>query len=62
MENSLLFFSCAYKSEEGEWITLADRDMVSKIGKDKILSMLNSTKNHRSDVRLEVIPEPEVGL
>ena len=36
--------------------------MVSKIGKDKILSMLNSTKNHRSDVRLEVIPEPEVGL
>ena len=62
MENSLLFFSCAYKSEEGEWITLADRDMASKIGKDKILSMLNSTKNHRSDVRLEVIPEPEVGL
>ena len=62
MENRLLFFSCAYKSEEGEWITLADRDMVSKIGKDKILSMLNSTKNHRSDVRLEVIPEPEVGL
>ena len=62
MENSLLFFSCAYKSEEGEWITLADRDMASKIGKDKILFMLNSTKNHRSDVRLEVIPEPEVGL
>ena len=27
MENSLLFFSCAYKSEEGEWITLADMDM-----------------------------------
>ena len=45
LENSLLFFSCAYKSEEGEWITLADRDMASKIGKDKILSMLNSTKN-----------------
>ena len=41
---------------------MADRDMASKIGKDKILSMLNSTKNHRSDVRLEVIPEPEVGL
>lgn len=59
MRNNL-YFSSAYKMRNGEWKILSDRERI--IDKDKILSLLDLIKNNRGDAKLEIIPEPDIGI
>lgn len=59
MENNL-YFSSAYKMENGKWKILSDQEKI--MDQNKMLSILEFIKNNRGDAKLEIIPEPEVGI
>lgn len=55
-----LYFSSAYKMENGRWKILSEQEKI--IDKNKMLSMLEFIKNNRGDAKLEIIPEPDMGI
>lgn len=59
MENNQ-YFSSAYKMENGKWKILSERERI--VDKNKMVSMLDTIKNNRGDAKLEIIPEPDIGV
>lgn len=59
MENNL-YFSSAYKMENGKWKILSDREKV--MDKNQMIYFLDFIKDNRSDAKLEIIPEPDIGV
>lgn len=56
-----LFFTCGFQRGK-DWIIASNRERVSSIDKDKMISILNNIELNEGAAGLEFIPEPEVGI
>ena len=56
-----LFFTCGFQREK-DWIVASNRERVSSIDKEKMISILNNIELNEGAAGLEFIPEPEVGI
>jgi hypothetical protein len=54
-----LFFTCGFQREK-DWIVVSNRERVSSVDKDKMISILNNIELNEGAAGLEFIPEPEV--
>ena len=48
--------------EKRDWIVASNRERVSSIDKEKMISILNNIELNEGAAGLEFIPEPEVGI
>ncbi|MGX2951599.1 DUF6911 family protein [Ursidibacter sp. B-7004-1] len=60
MSNNL-FFTCGFQSDE-KWLILSNRKSITPIDTSLMLSMIDKLKNNIGGARLEVIPEPDIGI
>lgn len=56
-----LFFTCGFQGKK-EWVVVSNREQVSLMDKDKMISMLNNLEQNVGAAGLEFIPEPDIGI